>query len=95
MAADTHAFEPAALHEIATLLDTGLDRETISTIVSLCENGVNPEALAAVIKEMRREKAAADQVRARCPLRGRCPPRGRTNSPCPRLIRGAQDAQSS
>jgi mitotic-spindle organizing protein 1 len=39
------------------LLQTGLDREELSTLVSLTENGVNPEALATVVKELRRESA--------------------------------------
>ncbi|EGX44704.1 hypothetical protein TWF569_011443 [Orbilia oligospora] len=43
------------LHEISTLLNTKLDRTTLSLCVSLIENGVNPEALAAVIKELRKE----------------------------------------
>ncbi|KAK3826094.1 MAG: mitotic-spindle organizing gamma-tubulin ring associated-domain-containing protein [Benniella sp.] len=43
------------LTEMSSLLNTGLDRETLSICVSLCESGVNPEALAAVIKELRRE----------------------------------------
>ncbi|ORZ28736.1 mitotic-spindle organizing gamma-tubulin ring associated-domain-containing protein [Lobosporangium transversale] len=47
------------LTEMSTLLNTGLDRETLSVCVSLCESGVNPEALAAVIKELRREAASA------------------------------------
>ncbi|KAF3310186.1 hypothetical protein TWF173_009987 [Orbilia oligospora] len=34
------------LHEISTLLNTKLDRTTLSLCVSLIENGVNPEALA-------------------------------------------------
>ncbi|CAG8504932.1 3376_t:CDS:2 [Acaulospora morrowiae] len=46
------------LYEISTLLNTGLDRETLSLCLNLCENGVNPEALAAVIKELRRESAS-------------------------------------
>ncbi|KAL1585262.1 Mitotic-spindle organizing protein 1 [Cladosporium halotolerans] len=41
------------LHEISTLLNTDLDRQSLSYCVSLIENGVNPEALAAVIKELR------------------------------------------
>ncbi|KIW01802.1 mitotic-spindle organizing protein 1 [Verruconis gallopava] len=41
------------LHEIATLLNTGLNRQQLSYCVSLIENGVNPEALANVIKELR------------------------------------------
>ncbi|CAZ83474.1 unnamed protein product [Tuber melanosporum] len=43
------------LHEISTLLNTHLDRTTLSLCVSLVENGVHPDALAAVIKELRRE----------------------------------------
>lgn len=31
---------------MANMLNTGLDRETVSLCVSLCERGVNPEALA-------------------------------------------------
>ncbi|KAK4894021.1 hypothetical protein LTR27_007605 [Elasticomyces elasticus] len=41
------------LHEISTLLNTNLDRQSLSYCVSLIENGVNPEALATVIKELR------------------------------------------
>jgi mitotic-spindle organizing protein 1 len=44
--------------EISKLLNTGLDRDTLSVLIALCENGVNPEALAAVVKELRREAAA-------------------------------------
>jgi len=46
------------LFEISQLLNTGLDRETLSVCISLCEAGVNPEALAAVVKELRRESQA-------------------------------------
>jgi mitotic-spindle organizing protein 1 len=35
-----------------------LSRETLSILIGLLENGVNPEALAAVVKELRREAAA-------------------------------------
>ncbi|KAI9104460.1 mitotic-spindle organizing protein 1 [Phlyctochytrium arcticum] len=45
----------SVLHEISTLLNTGLDRESLALCVSLCESGVNPEALAAVIRELKRE----------------------------------------
>ncbi|KAL6613588.1 mitotic-spindle organizing gamma-tubulin ring associated-domain-containing protein [Neocallimastix sp. 'constans'] len=41
------------LYEISQLLNTDLDRETLSYCISLCEAGVNPEALAAVIKELK------------------------------------------
>ncbi|KAL4809745.1 mitotic-spindle organizing gamma-tubulin ring associated-domain-containing protein [Aspergillus unguis] len=43
------------LHEISTLLNTNLDRTELSLCVSLIENGVNPDALATVIKDLRRE----------------------------------------
>lgn len=46
------------LYEISQLLNTQLDKETLATCVSMIESGVNPEALAAVIQELRREKAA-------------------------------------
>ncbi|KAL2261892.1 hypothetical protein VTK26DRAFT_3048 [Humicola hyalothermophila] len=41
------------LHEIATILNCHLDRRTLSICISMIENGVNPEALAAAIKELR------------------------------------------
>ncbi|PKY00908.1 hypothetical protein P168DRAFT_330201 [Aspergillus campestris IBT 28561] len=43
------------LHEISTLLNTDLDRTELSLCVSLIENGVNPDALATVIKDLRKE----------------------------------------
>ncbi|KAG8694142.1 hypothetical protein FRC08_008689 [Ceratobasidium sp. 394] len=46
------------LFDISQLLNTQLDRETLATCVSMIESGVNPEALATVIKELRREAAA-------------------------------------
>lgn len=44
--------------EISDILNTGLDRESLGILITMCENGVNPEALAAVVKELRREAAA-------------------------------------
>ncbi|KAK8086328.1 Mitotic-spindle organizing protein 1 [Apiospora phragmitis] len=35
------------LHEISTILNCHLDRRTLSCCISMIENGVNPEALAA------------------------------------------------
>lgn len=46
------------VHEISNILDTGLDKETLSILIGLIESGVNPEALAAVVRELRREAAA-------------------------------------
>ena len=31
------------VHEIATLLDTGLDKDEVAILIALVENGVNPE----------------------------------------------------
>ncbi|XP_005097272.1 mitotic-spindle organizing protein 1 [Aplysia californica] len=45
------------LMEISQLLNTGLDEETMALCLRLCENGVNPQALAQVIRELRRESA--------------------------------------
>ncbi|XP_013410601.1 mitotic-spindle organizing protein 1 [Lingula anatina] len=50
------------LLEISNLLNTGLDAETLAICVSLCESGVNPEALATVIQELRRESAALKET---------------------------------
>ncbi|KAI8384400.1 mitotic-spindle organizing gamma-tubulin ring associated-domain-containing protein [Radiomyces spectabilis] len=44
------------IYEMATILDTGLDRDTLALCVSLCEKGVNPEALATVIKDLREQQ---------------------------------------
>lgn len=45
------------LQEMSRLLNTGLDDETLAICVRLCENGANPEALASVIRDLRRESA--------------------------------------
>jgi len=39
-------------------LNCGLDQRQLSILASLIENGVNPEALAAVVKELKRETEA-------------------------------------
>lgn len=44
--------------EISRLLNTGLDAETLSICVRLCEQGINPEALSAVIRELRKASEA-------------------------------------
>ncbi|KAH8832769.1 mitotic-spindle organizing gamma-tubulin ring associated-domain-containing protein [Flagelloscypha sp. PMI_526] len=48
------------LHEMSQLLNTQLDKETLATCVQLIESGVNPEALAAVVTELRRENLQLD-----------------------------------
>jgi mitotic-spindle organizing protein 1 len=45
------------VHDISEILDCGLDREQLAVLVALIERGVNPEALAAVVRELRRESA--------------------------------------
>lgn len=49
------------LYEMSLLLNTGLDRETLALAMSLCEQGVNPEALAQVVRELKRESRAVKQ----------------------------------
>lgn len=39
-------------------MNCGLDQRQLSILASLIENGVNPEALAAVVKELKRETEA-------------------------------------
>ncbi|KAL4181995.1 hypothetical protein AMTRI_Chr12g273780 [Amborella trichopoda] len=46
---------------MSNFLNTGLDRHTLSILISLCERGVNPEAVATLVKELRRESAAFSQ----------------------------------
>ena len=47
-----------AVKEISDLLNTGLDDETLKVCVQLLEAGVNAEALASVVLELRRETAS-------------------------------------
>jgi len=46
-----------AAHDLAALLHTGLDRPTLEILAELVELGVNPEALAAAVQELRAEAA--------------------------------------
>lgn len=46
-----------SLLEISKILNTGVDAETLAVLVQLCELGINPEAIATVIKEIRLETA--------------------------------------
>ena len=49
-------------------MNCGLDQKTLSILASLIENGVNPEALAAVVKELKRETDALKVRLAFLPL---------------------------
>lgn len=48
---------------MSTILDTGLDRKTLALLLELIESGANPEALASVVKELRREAATLNAQR--------------------------------
>lgn len=49
------------LLEMSRLLCTGLDPETLTICVRLCEAGVNPEALATIVQELRQEVAHTNE----------------------------------
>ncbi|KAL3568967.1 hypothetical protein D5086_028857 [Populus alba] len=53
---------------MSNLLDTGLDRHTLSVLVALCDLGLNPEALAAVVKELRREPVSSSLPNSSAPV---------------------------
>ncbi|KAL9240022.1 hypothetical protein vseg_014285 [Gypsophila vaccaria] len=44
---------------MSNILDTGLDRHTLSVLIALCDVGMNPESLAAVVKELRRDPTSS------------------------------------
>lgn len=50
------------LYQISKLLNTNLDENTLSICIRLCENGVNPHALATVVKELQREVKAMNDA---------------------------------
>lgn len=50
------------LYQISKLLNTNLDPTTLSICIRLCENGVNPHALATVVKELQREVKATNDA---------------------------------
>jgi len=51
-------FKKIVLYEMSQILNCGINRDTLSVIISMIENGSNPEALAAVVKEMKKENFA-------------------------------------
>ncbi|DAZ98110.1 TPA: hypothetical protein N0F65_003096 [Lagenidium giganteum] len=52
----------ASVYELSRLLNTGLDRDTLATLMALLQKGVNPEALAAVVMDLRKEAATNARV---------------------------------
>ncbi|KDN44906.1 hypothetical protein K437DRAFT_268633 [Tilletiaria anomala UBC 951] len=43
----------SVLHDLSTLLNTGLDKDQLKACVDLIEDGVGPEAVANIVKELR------------------------------------------
>ena len=61
---DHHQSNPLDIcYELNKILDCGLDKETLSICIALLETGVNPEALAEVIKKLRKESAKIRKAR--------------------------------
>ena len=54
----SHDKRKIVLYEMSQLLNCGVDQRTLTLLVALIENGVNPEALANVVKELQRETRA-------------------------------------
>jgi mitotic-spindle organizing protein 1 len=52
------------VHEISQLLNTGLDRKSVQILMALCDAGVNPSALAAIVLELRRAAKEASAAPA-------------------------------
>lgn len=46
------------LYQLSVLLGAGLDKQSLGICVSLLESGVNPEALACIMKELKKEAAS-------------------------------------
>ncbi|CAL1172506.1 unnamed protein product [Cladocopium goreaui] len=53
--------------EISSILKTGLSKESLNALVGLCELGVNPEALAEAVRDLRAQKEAAALEERRAP----------------------------
>ena len=51
----------ALLQDLSALLNTGLDAESLSLCVRLCEAGAHPEALATVIRELKKQSESYRQ----------------------------------
>ena len=60
------------LYEMSQILNCGLDQRTLTILAGLIENGVNPEALAAVVKELKRETEALKVGVVKTSVNGAC-----------------------
>lgn len=54
------------LLELSSLLCIDLDPEALTICVRLCEAGVNPEALATIVKELRKEVRNVNKTSSTC-----------------------------
>ena len=45
----------SVLYEMSNILNSDLDKESLAILVSLCESGINPDALIAVINQINKE----------------------------------------
>ncbi|KAM7504676.1 hypothetical protein LguiB_003580 [Lonicera macranthoides] len=45
--------------QMSNILEIGLDPHTLSVLIALRDLGLNPESLAAVVKELRREESCS------------------------------------
>ncbi|XP_062077251.1 mitotic-spindle organizing protein 1B-like isoform X1 [Humulus lupulus] len=57
-----------SLSLLSNILDTVFDCHTLSTLIALCDLGLNPKALAAVVKELRREIMSSSVPPVAAPL---------------------------
>lgn len=48
------------IQEMSSILNTGLDAESLAICLRLCENGANPQTLASLIKGWRQEQCRDD-----------------------------------
>lgn len=46
-----------AMHELSSIMKCGVDRSSLSILISLLEDGCKPEQLAAIVTEIARRKS--------------------------------------
>ena len=51
----------SSIQNISHLLNTGLSPETLDICIQLCEAGINPQALADIIQQIRNEIVRTNQ----------------------------------
>ncbi|KAL1216838.1 Mitotic-spindle organizing protein 1A [Cardamine amara subsp. amara] len=61
-AAETARESLELVFRMSNILETGLDRHTLSVLIALCDIGLNPEALATLVKELRTDSASTTMV---------------------------------